>query len=421
MDKETNATPSPKSSVTLDPNNVRTHPDRNKKAIRKSLEKFGAGRSVVVDKDNVVRAGNGTVEQAEALGLTVKVVDAKPDELIAVRRKDWTEEEATAYAIADNQTATSADWDEEQLYNQLKELEEFEPGMIEALDFDLTDVEFHLRRLNGEEIQEVEAPDPTDELLAKWKVERGQVWEVGRHRLMCGDSTNATDVTHLMSKKWAHMVFTDPPYGVDIQERDLSQAEVRGRRKDGKGVLNDDLVGDDLKSLLEAVFTNTISLTKPGACWYVCTPPGVDQRHPLNVLSSLGVARHGIAWVKDRFVKGRCDYHYRHENIIYGWTPGGPHHPVHTRDQDSVWEFARPARSPEHPTMKPVELVAKAIGNSTKSSQLILDPFLGSGTTMVAAEQLGRTCLGLEIDPRYVAVCLERMTALGIECTLETT
>jgi len=172
----------------------------------------------------------------------------------------------------------------------------------------------------------------------------GDLWQLGRHRLLCGDATVVTDVDRLMQGERADMVFTDPPYGVDIQERDMQQAEVRGRRKDGKGVLNDDLSGDSLRSFLKIAFVNAMEYCRPGSSWYVCAPPGVDYRHSLNALAEMGIARHGIVWVKDRFVMGRADYHYRHENIIFGWVPHAAHFPIPTRDQDSVWEFNRPGK-----------------------------------------------------------------------------
>jgi site-specific DNA-methyltransferase (adenine-specific) len=211
-----------------------------------------------------------------------------------------------------------------------------------------------------------------------------------------------------MGSEKASMVWTDPPYGVDIQERDMHQAEVRGRRKDGKGVTNDNLTGDDLVAFLNAAFATTLAVTNPGASWYVCSPGCVDYRHFLNSLAAIGVARHGIVWVKDRFVMGRADYHYRHENIVFGWSPGAAHRDVPNRTQDTVWDCARPGRSPEHPTMKPIELVARAIGNSSAPDDIVLDPFLGSGTTMMASEQTGRRCFGMEIDPAYADVIVQR-------------
>lgn len=248
----------------------------------------------------------------------------------------------------------------------------------------------------------------TIELSTDSTASLGEIWTLGRHRLMCGDSTSADQVELLMNNELAEWIVTDPPYGVDIQERDLVQAEVRGRRKDGKGVVNDNLTGDELAEFLLSAFSTVVRFTKPGAIWYVFAPPGVDYRHHLNALAELDIARHGLVWVKDRFVMGRADYHYRHENIIYGWTPGGPHRRLPERLHDSVFECTRPGASPDHPTMKPVKLVEQLIGSIPSEGEIVLEPFGGSGSTLVACERTGRRCYAMELDPRYCDAIIHR-------------
>ena len=275
---------------------------------------------------------------------------------------------------------------------------------ISFMDVRLVDTEFVWPEPKAEETEGDDDIPKDVEPITK----TGDLWLLGEHRLLCGDATSEEDVARLMDGEKADMVFTDPPYGVDIQERDMQQADVRGRRKDGLGIQNDDLTGDTLSDFLRLAFAAALGETSPGACWYVCAPPGVDYRRPLNELAEIGVARHGIVWVKDRFVMGRCDYHYRHESIIYGWTPGAAHQPPPDRKVDTVWEFDRPGASKEHPTMKPVDLVAEAVGNSSKTGEMVLDPFLGSGTTVLACEKLNRKCYGLEIDPHYCDVIVQR-------------
>jgi len=207
-------------------------------------------------------------------------------------------------------------------------------------------------------------------------------------------------------------VFTDPPYGVDVQERDLKQAEVRGRRKDGKGVANDNLSLEDLSILLNDALGLAYAQTKPGGAWYVCSPPGDLMIMFGTVLNTLPkVNRHSLVWVKDQFVMGRADYHYRHETMFYGWKEGAAHTWNSDRKQDSVWEIPRPRRSPEHPTMKPLELVERAIRNSSVKGETVLDPFGGSGTTVVAAARLGRVGRCIEVDPSYVDVIVARLEA----------
>ena len=232
-----------------------------------------------------------------------------------------------------------------------------------------------------------------------------------QHRVLCGDSTKAEDVERLMDGQKADMVFTDPPYGVAIVSRQAtsgvsnSQARIAKR---GGDLQNDELDHDALLAFLNAAFTATLASTSPGAAWYVAAPHGLMGLAFSESLACLGVWKHSIVWIKDSLVLGRADYHYRHEPIYYGWTPGAAHHPVADRKQDSVWEFPRPRSSPEHPTMKPVALVARAIENSSNTGALVVDPFIGAGSTLIAAETLGRRCYGMEIEPRYVDVVVAR-------------
>jgi DNA modification methylase len=268
---------------------------------------------------------------------------------------------------------------------------------IEALGFD--------RPQREDDVVEDEVPPVPDEPVTVL----GDLWQVGPHRIICGDSTDPLVHARLMDGAQADMVFTDPPYGVDVQERDLKQAEIRGRRKDGKGVLNDNLDAASLEALLNASFGATVANCKKGAAWYVCGPQAELMLVFGHALAKYGLFRHGLVWFKDALVMGRSDYHYRHEVIFYGWVPGAAHNWYADRKQDSVWEFKRPTRSPEHPTMKPVELVAYAMGNSSKRGDKVLDPFCGSGTTLVAAAQTGRVGFGIELSPAYVDVIVKRL------------
>lgn len=192
------------------------------------------------------------------------------------------------------------------------------------------------------------------------------------------------------------MMFTDPPYGV----------EYVGKTKAAKTIQNDTAAG--LGDLLDGAFARAMEVTIAGAAWYVAAPPGPLHWEFARRLLDLKVFRQTLVWVKDSMVLGHSDYHYKHEPIFYGWKPGAGHREPPDRSQVSVWEISRPKRSEEHPTMKPVELVAKAIGNSSACGDIIFDPFLGSGTTLIAAEQLGRKCYGIEISPAYCDVIVQR-------------
>jgi DNA modification methylase len=234
------------------------------------------------------------------------------------------------------------------------------------------------------------------------------------HRLLCGDSTVREDVERVMDGERADAVVTDPPYNVEIVG---GTHDPRDKKNYGRGptIDNDNLNTDDFRRFLELVMVNVFEVLKPGGVYYVCSPPGNTETLFRNVLNGICEIRQCIVWVKQQFVFGRMDYHWRHESVLYGWKNGAGHYFTDDKTQDTVWEIDRPMRSDkEHPTQKPLELVQKAIGNSTLPSQCVIDPFGGSGTTMVAAEQLGRACRMIEIEPRYCAVILERMQALGL-------
>jgi DNA modification methylase len=368
--------------------------------LGESIKRFGLVEPIVWNKQTGHVVGGHQ---------RLRVLRAQGESEASVVVVDLPAKEERALNVALNSPAIAGDWTDD-LDRLLDQIQGDTPDLYGDLLLD------DLRSETKASVVEDEAPAAQADAISR----TGDLWLLGDHRGLCGDSTVAGDVERAMGGEKAALVFTDPPYGVDIQERDMAQAEVHGRRKDGKGVTNDDLTGDDLIKLLRAAFENTLRHASPGACRYVCAPSGVDYRHPLNILAGLGVARHGLVWVKDRFVMGRADYHYRHENMIFGWSPGAAHKPVPSRDQGSVWEFTRPGASPEHPTMKPVALVGRAISNSSEVGGVIFDPFLGSGTTLIAAEQLGRKCFGIEIHPQYVDVTVRRWEKLtGKAATLD--
>lgn len=232
-----------------------------------------------------------------------------------------------------------------------------------------------------------------------------------RHRLLCGDSRKANDMARLTDGRLADMVWTDPPYGVNISSRvgmgsgvSSSQAHAQG----GKGIANDDLDVPQLVAFLRSAFDAALDACKPGAVWYVAAPHGPMGVAFSMVLHDLDIWHASLVWVKDSMVISRLDYHYRHEVLYYGWKPGGAHHAVPDRCQTSVFEFPRPKRSEQHPTMKPVELIRRHIENSSDPGQTILDQFAGSGSTLIACEQTGRNALLMEIDPRFCDVVVSR-------------
>jgi site-specific DNA-methyltransferase (adenine-specific) len=269
----------------------------------------------------------------------------------------------------------------------------------------------------GEAVGDV-APqvDRAEELRAKWGVEPGQLWELGAHRLICGDCTDGAVVARLMGGEKAEMVWTDPPYGVAVGDKNKYLKSIARSNRIEENLQNDTLDEPGLLRMLAASFDNAMAHCRAGAAWYVAAPAG-----PLHVLfgqclKDRGIWRQTIQWVKNWATispMGVC-YHWQAEPIFFGWLPDGGHRWYGGRKQTTVWEIDRPTKSPEHPTMKPVELVARAVENSSLPGEIVYEPFSGSGTTLMACEALGRRCRAVEIAPGYVAVALERWaTATG--------
>jgi len=234
---------------------------------------------------------------------------------------------------------------------------------------------------------------------------------------MCGDSTDAGDVTALMGGEKANLVWTDPPYGVAVGDKNKMLNAIARSNRVEENLSNDTLDEPELVAMLETSFDCAIQHCTAGAAWYVAAP--AVPLHVLfgGVLKVRGIWRQTIQWVKNNATLAPLgvDYHWRAEPIFYGWLPNAGHHYYGGRQQDTVWNVDRPSASPEHPTMKPPELVARAIRNSSRDGEVVMDLFLGSGTTLVACEQTGRVGYGMEIEPKYVAVALQRLADMGLE------
>ena len=378
----------PIDSVELHPRNPR---QGDVAAVAASLARFGLQKPVVVQRSTgYVVAGNHVLRAALSLGWTQ----------IAASVEDLDDAEAIAFMLADNRTADLGAYDDSLLAAILAE-QQAEDNLA-ATGYDADAVAALLAEAGNIEERDLDAaPDLPAE--AEVYVERGQTWAVGRHGLMCGDATDADDVARLVGDDPVDLVWTDPPYGLGY----------RGKTKRGLTIVNDDLGPDGTRALVAAALR--LAPLRPGGAFYVAAPAGPELHLAfLLALGDAGLTAHQtLCWVKDRFCLGHADYHARHENLLYGWKDGRAHYFVKDRTQDTVWEIDRPARSAEHPTMKPVELVARAIRNSSTPGQLVYDPFAGSGTTLIAAEQTGRRCRAMELDPRYAQVILERWGALS--------
>ena len=379
--------------------NARTHTDKQVAQVAASIVEFGFANPILVGADGVIIAGHARLAAARKL---------KMAEVPVIVLDHLTETQRRALVLADNRLALSAGWDEDMLRVELEALKE------DAFDLDIVG-------FSTKEIEEILAgPEQVtygltdqdavpDEQEAAVTV-AGDVWWLGDHRLLCGDATLVADVEKIVAGGLADMVFTDPPYGVAVASRvgtrGVSSAEARslGTAK----IANDEMSIPVLTEFLRLAFGNMLVSCRKGACWYVAAPHGPMGLAFSVALQEIDVWRHSLVWVKDSLVMSRMDYHYRHEPIYYGWTPGAPHHAVPTRTQDTVWEIARPKRSLEHPTMKPVELVERALRNSSNPKDTVLDPFGGSGTTLVACEKAGRQARVIELMPKYCDVIVRR-------------
>jgi DNA modification methylase len=369
--------------------NAKVHGADQVAKLAASMAEFGWTVPCLVAEDGELIAGHGRVLAATQLGLT---------EAPVIVLGHLTEAQRRAYRIADNRLAESP-WDETLLSAELQELL--------ADDFDISLVGFsdgELDRLLASDVGAEDAADDTGENVPEPPedpVSRpGDLWLLGPHRLLCGDATVMTDLDRLMAGQKADLCFTDSPYNVDY-------AGGVGAEKAGKGrrIMNDAL-GDGFERFLYDACVSIIAHTA-GAI-YMCM-----SSSELHTLQKVFVAAGGhwstfIIWAKDRFTLGRSDYQRQFEPILYGWPEGEKHHWCGARDQGDVWFIDRPSRNDLHPTMKPVGLVERAIRNSSPRGGLVLDPFGGSGTTLIAAEQTGRKAALLELDPCYVDVIVQR-------------
>lgn len=394
-----------------DKKNRRKHNERNIGMIVNSLQQVGASRSIVIDEDNNILAGNGTVEAAQLAGIErMRIVDADGEEIIAVRRTGLTDEQKRRLALYDNRTAEIAEWNLEQILEDVNEGLTFD-GMFGKAELDEL-----LRDLKPAGDGDAEPKmDRAAELNEKWQVKTGDLWQIGSHKLVCGDCTDKLVVERVMGGEKATMVFTDPPYGVSIGEKNrlLNSFQKSGRNL--TDIEADSMAPDDLGKMLLNAFKLVKEQLTDDASVFVCSPSlGLMMMMMMMMNAGLEV-KHVLNWVKNAptFSLGRLDYDYQHEPILFTWNK--THKRYKRGFKTTIWNVNKPRHSPDHPTIKPVELPTNALLNHSDESDVCYDPFLGSGTTMVACQNLHRKCRAIEISPNYCAVILERMQdAFGI-------
>ncbi|MCC8044879.1 MAG: site-specific DNA-methyltransferase [Clostridiales bacterium] len=366
-------------------NNARTHSPEQITKLRSSLREFGFINPVIVDRDYGVIAGHGRIEAAKAEGIS---------EVPCVFADHLTEAQKKAYILADNRMALDAGWDEELLRIEIESLqgEDFDIGLTGFDEKELTDL------FSNSSDSEVEDDDfDLSEALEKAAfVEKGDVWTVGRHRLMCGDATSSEDVAKLMDGKKANLIVTDPPYGVSFKS------------SDGLTIQNDSMKGDDFYTFLYKSFSNMVAHMENGGAAYVfhADTEGLNFR---KAFVDAGFHLAGVCiWVKNSLVLGRSDYQWQHEPVLYGFLQNGKHPWYSDRKQTTIWNYDKPKRNENHPTSKPLDLLGYPISNSTQENAIVLDTFGGSGSTMMACEQLNRICYSMELDEKYASVILRR-------------
>lgn len=386
--------------------NARTHSDEQVGKIARSIERFGFTSPILAGEDGTIIAGHGRLMAAKLLGIGVVPV---------IVASGWSDEERRAYVLADNQLALEAGWDEELLRLEL--------GDLRSADFDLSLTGFDADAIAGildvrlEGHTDPESVPPVPNVPTS---KRGDVWLLGRHRLACGDSTDADDVAAALGGAKPHLMVTDPPYGVeyDADWRNKAERNIPGK---GKQAIGASAVGkvrnDDRADWREAwaLFGGDVAYV-----WHA-------GRHASVVQQSLEAAgfdiRCQIIWAKQQFAIGRGDYHWQHEPCWYAVRKGATGHWAGDRKQTTLWEIPKPQKSETgHSTQKPIECMRRPIENNSKPGDAIYEPFSGSGTTLIAAEMTGRACCAIELDPAYVDVAVKRWQDFtGGEALLEAT
>ncbi len=346
-------------------------------AVANSIKEFGWQQPIVVDNGGVIIAGHTRYKAAKRLKLK---------EVPIVVADNLTEEQVNAYRLADNKSGELATWNDDELQEELDKI----------LDIDMTDFGFDLET----ELEDDEAIDDDyeEEVPEEPKSKLGQVYQLGRHRLMCGDSTNPDDVKKLMNGVQADLLITDPPYNVNYEGKQDSKMTIKNDHQEAENFY---------KFLLEA-FTNAKDNMKAGAAFYIWYASSEAVNFNRSAVDAGLSVRQELIWAKNQMIIGRQDYQWQHEPCLYGWADGGSHSWYSDRKQTTILNFDKPQRSDLHPTMKPIPLFDYQIKNSSKSGDNVLDLFGGSGTTLMACEQDGRNAYLMEFDPRYVDVIIDR-------------
>lgn len=370
------------------------------KKVMESIKRFGFAAPIVARTNGEVIAGHTRLKAAEALGL----------DRVPVRYMDLDPAEAHLLALADNKLNEEAEWDASMVASILSDFSLDDAALAGWDSDDLEKLADELGANAPREVEEDEVPEPPAVAVTK----PGDLWILGEHRLLCGTSESADDMAKLMNGEQADLLLTDPPYGVSYASKnEFLNAYDEGNRVQ-RAIANDHRTPDEMNEFWFQVLANAHAVCSNKASYYIFSPQGGD----LMMMMMMSIERagwqlkHTLVWIKNNHVLGRCDYHYKHEPVFYGWKQDGTHEFFGSSSCVTTLNFDRPHKSDLHPTMKPVALCAFLMQNNTREGGKVLDLFLGSGTTLIAAEQLGRRCYGMEIDPHYCDVIVKRWETL---------
>ena len=363
-------------------NNAKIHTDEQIEQIKKSILEFGNNDPIAIDKNNVIIEGHGRL-------LALKELGYKKVEVIKLGH--LTDEQRKAYTLIHNKLTMNTGFDMELLIQELEDIQN-----IDMADFDF---ELEIEELESNEVEEDEYEiDIPKEPKAKY----GDIYQLGKHKLMCGDSTKIDDVEKLMNGVKVDLLITDPPYNVNYE----------GGTKDKLKIKNDNMDNDNFRKFLRDAFFTADSVMKEGAVFYIWHADSEGYNFRGACFDNDWKVRQCLIWNKNSMVMGRQDYHWKHEPCLYGWKAGASHLWASDRKQTTILDFDKPTKNAEHPTMKPIKLFDYQIKNNTKKDDIVLDLFGGSGTTLIACEQNGRISYNMELDPKYVDVIIDRWETL---------
>jgi site-specific DNA-methyltransferase (adenine-specific) len=365
--------------------NSRTHSDEQVAQIAASIKEFGWTNPILTDGDNGIIAGHGRLAAARKLG---------HEEVPTIELVGLTETQKKAYIIADNRLALNAGWDNEMLTIELNDL--MADGFaLEILGFDPKELN---ALLEPEVVEGLTDEDAVPDAPEEPKTKPGDIYQLGKHRLMCGDSCSTNDMEKLCDGQLVDMWLTDPPYNVAYE----------GKTKDALTIQNDSMGDDQFRQFLRDAYVTADLVMKPGAVFYIWHADSEGYNFRGAAQDAGWKVRQCLIWKKSTMVMGRQDYHWKHEPCLYGWKEGAGHLWATDRKQTTILEFDKPSRNGEHPTMKPVALFEYQMLNNTKGGDIVLDSFGGSGTTLLAAEKHGRYARIMELDPKYCDVIVKR-------------